>query len=220
MLKINIKFLLLISLMPLLNSCILFKSQLKVEGSVPLNEVFGKVIGQFRKAQGKIDNLNKSIENITKTNSSKDTLIIQEADVTFDNVVSTVGAASLSILIFKGGYNYSRKKETTVKYSLTNTSAAGISTNYIADSKKKNPDALADLIYNAAKQFSDIEVGGPEKFKKSVEIDISFSVDQSGSIEVSGPIGNVTPDLSVSKDVQNTHTMSVIFELNKIKLGK
>jgi len=42
-----------------------------------------------------------------------------------------------------------------------------------------------------------------------------LTVDQTGNIEVSGPIGKFTPDVTLSRDVANTHTITIKLAIDK-----
>jgi hypothetical protein len=200
--------LVLISALFFLNSCALFKPEMKVVGEVPLSTVFGKVLDQYKQA----DSL------IKLTDIGKHRLTITEADAIFDNVITNEQDASLSLLIFKAGYTHSKKKETTITYSLVGISGAKAA-NFLSHNVSKNsnnPNALRDLIVSSYQQF--IKVAVPKDigdFEKDIEIDISFTVDQTGNIEVSGPIGKFTPDVTLSRDVANTHTITIKLAIDK-----
>jgi len=205
--KKNIKLLLVLSLLFVLSSCALFRSEMTVVQQVPLKDVFEQVLGQYEKA----------VSEITSTDLKSHTLTITEADVAFDNVITNNESATLSLLIFKAGYTHSKKKETTVTYSLVSV-PDDQKDHALMAKKSKNEDALKNLIVAAYRQF--ISVNGPKgegKFEKDIEINISFTVDQSGSIEVSGPIGGFTPDVTLSRDVANTHSITLKFAIDKAK---
>jgi hypothetical protein len=173
-----------------------------VETQIPLSTVFGKVLDQYQAAKVVIDHQNGKLK-------------ITEADVVFDNVVADELNASLSLLIFKGGYTRTKTRETTVTYSLTapppeNPAPALLQKNQAIN----NPNALRDLIISAYNQFQAVTI--PAKlghFSKDVEIDISITVDQNGNFEVTGPIGKVTPDVTLSRDVANKQTVVVKFNV-------
>ncbi len=186
----------------LLSSCFIFKpQQMIVEKPIPLTTVFGKVLDQYQAAKTVIDN-------------EKGKLIITEADVVFDNVVADELNASLSLLIFKGGYTRTKTRETTVTYSLTAPPETPSPAFLQKNQSINNPNALRDLIISAYNQFVAVTV--PAKlghFSKDVEIDISITVDQNGNFEVSGPIGKVGPDVTLSRDVANKQTVVVKFNV-------
>ena len=199
------KSLILLSLfaaMNLLSSCFIFKPQrMIVEKQVPLKIVFGKVLDQYMAAYDTINNKNGKLK-------------ITEADVVFDNVVADELNASLSLLIFKGGYTRTKTRETTVTYSLTAAAQTPSPALLGKNQSMNNPNALRDLIISAYNQFVAVTV--PAKlghFSKDVEIDISITVDQNGNFEVTGPIGKITPDVTLSRDVANKQTVVVKFNV-------
>ena len=75
----------------------------------------------------------------------------------------------------------------------------------------KNP--IAYLIYMAFTQFSEVDydLSGNGKTEKDFALNIAFTIDHNGSIEITSPIGITTPDPTVSTDVQNTHTITLKF---------
>jgi|GEM_PF-5292338 len=194
------------------SSCFLFKPQRMETDGKPLkvSEVFGNVVDQFRKAKDAID------EQYPSGRVGAHHIELIEADVVFDNVVADEGDVSLSILVFKPGYTRTKTKETTVTYSLTEVPAApGPHVRVQA----KNQDALKDLIVASVNQFIAVAVPTTDDkkfvYEKDIEIDVSFKLDQNGNIEVTGPIGNFTPDVKLSRDVANTHTVKVKFVIDK-----
>lgn len=195
----------LISFITLISSCALFKPQAKVVGTVPLATVFGQVVDQFQQAEGIIK----------ATDIGKHTIKITNADVVFDNVVTNAQNASLSLLIFRGGYNRSERKETTVTYSLQAVPEAMAHSRVLPRTQGKNQNALKDLIVSSFNQF--IAVSVPKEagnFAKSISITIAFTVDQYGNVEVAGPIRTVNADASLSRDIANTHTVSISFSID------
>lgn len=192
------------SVMFLSTSCFIFQPQkMTAENKVALSKVYAKVLDQFMQARDEI----KGID------GARNTVTLTEADVVFDNVITDELDASLSILIFKAGYTHIKKKETTVTYSLTAPPANPAPR---VANNGKNPNAIKDLIVGAYKQFVAISV--PQAvgtFQKSVEIDIAFTVEQSGDIDVSDAIGSFTPEVTLTRDVANTQTMKVTFTINQ-----
>jgi len=196
----------LFGILTLLSSCFIFRPQrMQVVGEVPVKTVFGKVFDQFRAAE----------EEIKKTDLQGHTLTITEADVIFDNVITDELNASLSLLVFKPGYTHTKKRETTVTYSLMSTPNTPAPKD-LTSNQAKNPNALRDLIVSAYNQFVAVTIPGDAgHFEKDIEIDVIITVDQNGNFEVTGPIGKFTPDVTLSRDVANTQTVTVKFAIDK-----
>lgn len=186
-----------------LSSCFIFQPQRMItKNEVSVDKVFYNVVQQFKKAKNEIE----------KVNIGKHTLTITEADLVLDNVITDEADASLSLLIFKAGYTGSKKRETTVTYSLVATPNAPAP----FASYPKRQDALSDLIISSYKQFVNISIDDSVgTFEKDIEIDVAITVDQNGNFEVTGPIGKFTPDVKLSRDVANTQTVKVKVVIDK-----
>lgn len=179
----------------------------------PVDQVFSLIHDQFEKA---LDSLKKAP---LKGNNS---IFFTEADVVLDNVVSAVAGGSLTILVFKPSYTYTRKKETTLTFSLLNTDKPPSVSRLSAMSVKfkNDPDLLEKLIINTAMQMAELKFAfddkHPDHVEKDVEIDIAFTVDQSGGIDITGPLTSaLSGDFNASLDVANTHTITLKFKLVK-----
>ena len=210
------------------SSCAIFRPQpLQVVTTVPLKPVFAQLLTDFTAAKSAVNNLS-SIK-------GKHTLTITEADAVFDNTTTNTDYTALSLLIFKGGYTYTKKKDNTVTYSLlyiqpeaakellslnTNTKQAlrsrQISNHTLAADSPVTDDGIKDMIVGAVEQFIDVYVNPNDgKTEKDLQVNISFSVDQNGVVEFTGPISKLTPDVSYSRDVQNTQTLTLKMVIDK-----
>ena len=208
-----------------LESCCGGKEVVEPPKLVSLGYVFGQIKNQFERARDSINVLGKTIYDRTSHDSGSktiDSLVLKEADVTFDNIVSSGAEGSLSILVFKPQYTYTRKKETTVTFSLINNDLPKPVTSkfeFGVEGKNKTVDdtTLAKLIQDAATQFSRVkfDLGDTSKLERDFEIDIAFSIDQSGGLQITGPIGSFTPEIDVTRDVQNSNTIALKFLLSK-----
>ncbi len=203
-----------------ISSCVTQK-KLQIVGQAKLDKVLAEVLDQYHKATDAINLYYDSIRIANNEANSYDSLIIKEADVTFDNVVSNAADGSLSIIVFKSEYVYTKTKETSVKYSLVNANLPSAAKPLYAtdDNLNSKNNALAKLIFDAAQSFSQIKyhVSADDKLEKNFEVDVSFCIDQSGNIDVSIPNWTLSPELKVIADVQNTQTMTLIFSIYKRK---
>lgn len=192
----------------LLASCCTSQRTAEVLYTCRLDSAYAVIRGQLEIAQNRL-----------AASKTTDSLILKEAVVTFDNVVSLEKGGSLGILVFKPQYTYTKKRETTVKFSLINN---GLPKNMVAMMATPKPGEkyhLADLIYDAAQQFSAVgSTFWPEnKTEKDFEVDIAFAVDQNYGIEIGGTLGVLTPGVKATSDVQTSNSVSVQFLMVKRK---
>ena len=146
-----------------------------------------------------------------------------DADLVLDNVVSIDGSASLTILVFKPSYTYTRKKETTITFSLSNkdTSLKAHAIFGLGGNKlhfKRNPNALRDLIVQTAEQMARLKFtfgqGNIPAPGKDCEIDIVFTLENDGGLDISGPLSAIlNGDISATIDQANAHTITLKFHL-------
>lgn len=209
-----------LTLMLLSNSCALFQPQdIKVVAMVPVDKVFANVLKDF-------DDAKKVVESPSELKSNH-TLTITEADVIFDNTVTDETASSLSLLIFRSGYTYVKRRENTVTYSLlyippsvkaklqNMISQAPMYRSHMAK-QHNDTDGIKELIIGAANQFLLVNVApGSGHIEKYLQLNIAFTVDQNGNIEFSGPVGKLTPEVKFSRDVQNIQTITLKMVLDK-----
>ncbi|WP_158991705.1 hypothetical protein [Mucilaginibacter sp. L196] len=227
--KTLIQFISAFTLILCFGSCAIFKPQPpKIIAQIPVKPVFATIFSDFEAAR-------KTISDLSGKNAPH-TIEITEADVAFDNTVTFLNQDYLSLLIFKVGYSYTKKKDNTLTYSLMITPSSTIAGNLldlaqrtsvdrqaklvakhkIAPGSTPPSDGIADMIVQAAKQFIDVYINNADdKVEKDLTVNIAFSVDQNGSVEFTGPIGEFTPDLSVSRDVQNTQTLTLKMVIDK-----
>ena len=188
----------------------------------PLKDIYEQISSQFKIANQSFRLLADSLQNgwnKTEGSTTVDSLLLQEADVTFDNVVSSTVGGSLLIVFVKPGYTYSTKNETTVKFSLIKAVPKTVKGEKGRNEPPRDQNALSKLICSAAIQFSQDSTGTSlaTDLEKHLEINIAFSVDQKGSVDLSIPFGSITPDINGSKEFVNTNTIALKFLLKKTK---
>ena len=201
---------LFIAAIVLINILSCSSSKLIIKQTYQVDDVFTVLQSQIKKAENDINA------------DARYKVHLQEADAIFDNVVTTSENASLSILIFKPNYSNTKKTETTITFSLLYTdkpTAHAIINEPKIKFKNGQENALSALIENAAAQFSKVAITLPEadKYEKNFEIDIAYTIDENGTLEISAPIGIINIGASVSVDNANTHIIKVIFKLDKKK---
>jgi hypothetical protein len=195
----------------LINTIACSSSKLIIKETYQVDGIFNVLQSQVKKA-----------ENDIKADAKYE-VQLQEADAIFDNVITTSETAGLSILVFKPNYTNTKKTETTVTFSLLYVASNGPQAEVAKSSKIKfkpgQENALSNLIENAAAQFSKVIVTLPEadKYQKNFEIDIAYTIDENGTLEINAPIGIVNIGASVSADAANTHIVKVVFRLDKAK---
>src|SRR5580692_1097033 len=164
----------------------------KPVGSYSVDSVFATIHEQFTGAL-------EVLKNNNVLNQYHYKVFPTEADLVLDNVVTADAGGSLSILVFKPSYTYTKKKETTLTFSLLNTATpptakAVVTQNFDAKSIKftRNPNVLRDLIVSTAEQMARLQYNfdkdNPKATQRAVEIDIAFTVDNNYGIDISGSL--------------------------------
>lgn len=140
---------------------------------------------------------------------------IDEADVTFDVTNTNIEDGNISVLIFKSDIKRTGKKESTITFSLIDSTDnnKAMSFSLKKDFIKKTPNyELAKLIANTAKAFVSINTKIGKLKGKTFEIDIVYSVELDGSIDISGKIISIRLDGSYERDHQVQNTIKLIFK--------
>lgn len=164
--------------------------------AIPLKPILIAVKEQYDKASPL---LSKSIQ-------------LTEVDAVFDVANSDAIDGNISVWVLKADYKRTTAGETTITYSLLDTTKTAANARVEMSSAKT--DALARLIVNTANDFvknQNLIIASlkPQTF----EIDINYSVDSDGTIEISPKIGNVGLDGSYERDHKVTQTIQLKFKL-------
>lgn len=166
------------------------------DSAIPLKPILLAVKEQYDKA---LPSLNKSIQ-------------LTEVDAIFDVENTNALDGNISIWVIKADYKHTTAGETTLTYSLLDTTKNAANA-MVQISLAKN-DALARLIVNTANDFvknQNLIIASlkPQTF----EIDINYVVDSDGTIDISPKIGNLGLDGSYERDHKVTQTIQLKFKL-------
>jgi hypothetical protein len=194
-----------------LSSCCASKMG-KPIGNYSVESVFATIHSQFQSA---LDTL----KNDTVVSNRHFYVFPTEADLVLDNVVTADAGASLSILIFSPSYTLTKKKETTLTFSLLNNATPTPPPMVTkAITLKNDPNALRNLIVNTAEEMArlkyNFDAANPDSIQRQIEIDIAFTLDNTYGLQIGGSITSaLSATGTAGLDVANTHTITVKFQL-------
>lgn len=137
---------------------------------------------------------------------------ITELAVSFNSSNVTSVNGNIGILIFKTDVTKSNTKESTITFTLKEDTTYNKS--FL---RKKNEYSLADMIYNTAKTFNNInsmsQIG---KLKSdSFEIEIEFAVQWDGEATIGGEIFKIGAEIVGSTERVTKHTIKLTFGVKK-----
>jgi len=145
---------------------------------------------------------------------------ITEVDAVFDVANTYILEGSVSVWVAKADYKRTTAGESTITYSLIDTikenSPKPLMHDSIPDSNR-----LARLILKTTEKFLEVQNLNIASLKpQTFEIDINYSVDKEGNIDISPTIGKIGLDGSYDIDHKVAQTITLKFELKPLPKQK
>jgi hypothetical protein len=141
-------------------------------------------------------------------------LKVSQVDVVFDVTNTSILKGGLGVLVVKAEATHATSKESTITFTLADTTTPLIHALTVAPGSNvldQKENELAKLILNTYNQFLSIKTGIAKTTPTQFEIDIQFSVETDGNLDISGPLGIFTPEGYYEKDHKTLNIIRMTF---------
>ena len=173
----------------------------RVDATRPVVEVINEIQNQYSIAWNKLGTDTAHIR-------------VLEVDVAFDVTNASAINGQLGVVVASGKYARTASTESTDTFSLLDTTTHK---NTFAPHDKTIhtlTEDLANIIYNSAKSFESIKSAGiGHAGANKFEIDITFSVEKDGSLDVKIPLGVFSTEGGYQYSHKNSNSIKLVFEV-------